>query len=156
MQRCPGTRRSCFIAAALVVAIAREFIENTLLANDVAAVALTSGLAPSQPFTSNRRRLLAVVDRFRGLDTRQRLQDADDTPFGGPTKLRMLRTVERIAEWMGGADARRKSIAISGVALTSDAPVPTLVTGPGLPSALPFAPAARRVFDAGDTLAVYN
>ena len=97
-----------------VRAIARDFIENTLLANDVAAVALTSGLAPSQPFTSNRQRLLEVVDQFRGRDVRQRLQDAPSTPFGGPTKLRMLRTVERIAAWMGGGEARRKAIILIG------------------------------------------
>ena len=38
-------------------------------------------------------------------------------------------------------------------ALTSDTPGPTLATGPGLPSAVPFAPAARRFFDTRDTLA---
>lgn len=107
-----------------VRAIAREFIEGTLLANDVAAVALTSGLAPSQAFTSNRQRLLDVVDRFRGLDVRQRLEDADSTPFGGPTKLRMLRTLERIAEWMGGGDARRKAIILIGQGIdTGSSPV---------------------------------
>ena len=97
-----------------VRAIARDFIENTLLANDVATVALTSGLAPSPPFTSNRRRLLEAVDRFRGLDVRQRLEDEPSRPFGGPTKLLMLRTVERLAGWMGGSDARRKAIILIG------------------------------------------
>ena len=107
-----------------VRAIAREFIENTLLANDVAAVALTSGLTPSQPFTSNRQRLLEVADRFRGLDVRQRLED-ENRPFGGPTKLRMLRTVERIAEWMGGGDARRKAIILIGQGIDpGNSPVP--------------------------------
>ena len=107
-----------------VRAIAREFIENTLLANDVAAVALTSGLTPNQPFTSNRQRLLEVVDRFRGLDVRQRLQDPESRPFGGPTKLRMLRTVERMAEWMGRGDARRKAIILVGQGIDpGDSPV---------------------------------
>ncbi len=69
-------------------------------------------------------RLLDVVDRFRGLDVRQRLEDADSTPFGGPTKLRMLRTLERIAEWMGGGDARRKAIILIGQGIdTGSSPV---------------------------------
>ena len=109
-----------------VRAIAREFIESTLLANDVAAVALTSGLAPSQPFTGNRRRLLEAVDRFRGLDVRQLLTDPPSRPFGGPTKLRVLRTVERMAEWMGGGDARRKAIILIGQGIDpGNAPVPS-------------------------------
>ena len=107
-----------------VRAIARDFIENTLLANDVATVALTSGLAPIPPFTSNRRRLLEVVDRFRGLDVRQRLDDEPSRPFGGPTKLLMLRTVERLAEWMGGSGARRKAIILIGQGIDQgDSPV---------------------------------
>ena len=52
-------------------------------------------------------------------------------------------------------DFRSASIALSGVAVTSDTPVPTLVAGPDLPNAVPFAPAARRVFDADDALAVF-
>ena len=49
-------------------AIGRQFIEHHLFANDLVAVAVTSGLTPSQPFTSDRRRLLQAVDRFIGRD----------------------------------------------------------------------------------------
>ena len=121
-----------------VRAIAREFIENILLANDVAAVALTSGLAPSQPFTSNRQRLLETVERFRGLDVRQRLVDPPSRPFGGPTKLRVLRTVERMAEWMGGGDARRKAIILMGQGIDpGNAPVPPRVPEVALEATTP-------------------
>ena len=49
-------------------AIGRQFIEHNLFANDLMAVAVTSGLTPSQPFTGDRRRLLQAVDRFIGRD----------------------------------------------------------------------------------------
>lgn len=97
-----------------VRAIAREFIENALAANDAAAVALTSGLGPSRPFTNNRQRLLEAVDRFSGLDVRQRLDDPADGPFGAPTRLGMLRTVERLAEWLSRGGTRRKAIILIG------------------------------------------
>ena len=107
-----------------VRAIAREFIENALAANDAAAVALTSGLGPSQPFTNDRQRLLEAVDRFRGLDVRQRLDDTAGRPFGAPTRFGMLRTVERLAEWLGRGGARRKAIILIGQGVDpGDSPV---------------------------------
>ena len=70
-----------------------------------------------------------------------------DRPRRGP------RGVGPLHHELNVPDLRSASIAMGGLAVTSDTPVPTLVAGPGLPSAVPFAPAARRVFDAGDDLA---
>ena len=52
-------------------------------------------------------------------------------------------------------DFRSPSIAVSGLVVSSDPPVPTVTVGPDLPVGVPFAPAARRVFDAHETLAVF-
>jgi hypothetical protein len=95
--------------------------------------------------------------REHGLRVVSRLE----LPEPGRVHLRAA-VVDRLTGALGGVhheidvpDLRSPSIAMSGLAVTSDTPVPTLVAGPGPPSAVPFAPAARRVFDAGDTLAVF-
>src|SRR5439155_19267763 len=50
-----------------VIKAARQFIEQNLAANDLAAVVYTSGRGDtSQEFTSDRRLLLASIDKFVG------------------------------------------------------------------------------------------
>ena len=122
-----------------VRAIAREFIENTLFGNDLAAVAMTSGLGRNQHFTNHRQRLLEAVDRFVGRYVPAgRLRSwPPDRPFGPPAvagpagidrererkardATRMLRSVERFAGWMGGRDARRKAMILIGQGIDYD------------------------------------
>ncbi len=122
-----------------VRAIAREFIENTLFGNDLAAVAMTSGLGQNQHFTNDRQRLLEAVDRFVGrYAPAGRLRSwPPDRSLGSPavpgparvdrereTKARdarrMLRSVERFAGWMGGLDARRKAMILIGQGIDYD------------------------------------
>ena len=56
------------LRAPLVKAAARRFIEQQLAANDLMAIVHTAGRdEASQEFTSNKRLLLAAVDRFMGL-----------------------------------------------------------------------------------------
>ena len=56
------------LRAPLVKAAARRFIERQLAANDLMAIVHTAGRdEASQEFTSNKRLLLAAVDRFMGL-----------------------------------------------------------------------------------------
>ena len=60
-----GTPRRC--APQLVKNAARQFIQRNLGANDLMAVVTTGGRTDaSQEFTSNRRLLLAAVDKFMG------------------------------------------------------------------------------------------
>ena len=122
-----------------VRAIAREFIENALFGNDLAAVAMTSGLGRNQHFTNDRQRLLEAVERFVGrYAPAGRLRSwPPDRPFGppavaGPARVdreretkarearRMLRSVERFAGWMGGLDARRKAMILIGQGIDYD------------------------------------
>ncbi len=51
-----------------VRAIGRQFVEDHLMANDLAAIATTSGQPPRLPLTSNRQRLFEALDRFLGRD----------------------------------------------------------------------------------------
>ena len=109
---------------------ARQFIERRLGANDLMAVVHTAGSSDAnQEFTSNRKLLLAAVDRTQGRkldsatanktneynrtrDTRQQgdaLNDPDDMErgFNARTTLDSLRNV---AEWFGSVRGRRKAI----------------------------------------------
>lgn len=111
-----------------VKAAARRFIERHLAPNDLMAIVHTAGRdGASQDFTSNRRLLLAAVDRFMGLKlesaTMARNEEffrgagAGGAPIGDPfdsergfnarSTTRGLRTV---AEWLGGVRGRRKTI----------------------------------------------
>ena len=109
-----------------VQAIARQFIEHHLAANDLAAVAVTSGrTTASHPFTRTRQPLLDAVDQFVGeyRPPPQRASRGDpgrtvfdvQRPFDGGTDQRrsaqtMRRSLGTLAEWMAGFSDRRKVI----------------------------------------------
>ncbi len=109
---------------------AKQFIERRLGANDLMAIVHTS--APSdanQEFTSNRRLLLAAVDKTMGRkldsptinktneynrtrDIRQQgdaLNDPDDMERGFNARS-TLDTLRNVAEWFGSVHGRRKAI----------------------------------------------
>jgi len=111
---------------------ARQFIERNLGANDLAAVVGTSGRTDTaQEFTSNKRLLLAAVDRFMGnklrsatankLDEyyRQRslgtvgsdspLRDLDE-PHRALNARSSLDTLRRAADYISGVRGRRKAL----------------------------------------------
>ena len=113
---------------------ARQFIEQRLGANDLMAVLHTAGSDnASQDFTSNRRLLLAAIDKTspRGLDSSVSLQNdmaqlTSGAPAIGPAVLGSaataqdsqragnaigsLRTLRDVAEWFTKVKGRRKSI----------------------------------------------
>src|SRR3954471_8585658 len=113
-----------------VKAAAKQFIERRLGANDLMAVVHTAGASSaSQEFTSNKRLLLAAVDKSSGRkldsatanktneynrtrDIRQSgdpLNDPDDTERGFNARS-TLDTLRNVAEWFGSVRGRRKAI----------------------------------------------
>ena len=109
---------------------ARQFIERRLGANDLMAIVHTAGSSEaSQEFTSNKRLLLAAVDRTQGRkldsatanktnefnrtrDIRQQgdaLNDPDDMERGFNARS-TLDTLRNVAEWFGSVRGRRKAI----------------------------------------------
>lgn len=114
----------------LVRAAARRFIERNFGANDIAAVVHTSGRSDAgQDFTSNRRMLLAAVDRFMGNSlqsaTLERLGEYNRQAFGGltpdkvndPTDMERgfharntVDTLRKLADFMAGIRGRRKAM----------------------------------------------
>jgi VWFA-related protein len=116
------------LRAPLVKAAARRFIEQHLAANDLMAVVHTAGSdAASQDFTSNKRLLLAAVDRFNGLKVESatmarnteflrggsRSDGSVADPFDaerGFNARSATRTLRTVAEWLGGVRGRRKTI----------------------------------------------
>ena len=116
------------LRAPRVKAAARRFIERQLAANDLMAIVHTAGRdEASQDFTSNKRLLLAAVDRFMG----QKLESATmarneeffrgagaggatiNDPFDterGFNAQSTTRALRRVAEWLGGIRGRRKTI----------------------------------------------
>ncbi len=113
-----------------VKAAAKQFIERRFGANDLMAVVHTAGAAnANQEFTSNRKLLLAAVDKtqgrkldsatvnktneyYRTRDLRAQgdaLNDPDDAErsFNARSTLDTLRNV---AEWFGSVHGRRKAI----------------------------------------------
>src|SRR5262245_39319260 len=111
-------------------AAARQFIEQNLGANDLMAVVSTGARAQdSQPFTNNKRLLLAAVDAVFG----QKMDSptvSQNTGFGAATlsgapgtrmaafdeierveRAKMaLATLRQVAEWFGGVRGRRKAM----------------------------------------------
>src|SRR3954468_14407455 len=113
-----------------VKAAARQFIERRLGANDLMAVVHTAGSSEySQEFTSNKRLLLAAVDKTQGRkldsatanktneynrtrDMRQQgdpLNDPDDMERGFNART-TLDTLRNVANWFGSVRGRRKAI----------------------------------------------
>jgi VWFA-related protein len=115
-----------------VRAAARQFVETRMAANDIAAIVHIGGSTDAgQEFTSNKRLLLASIDRFMGrkirsttlerLDEYQRLRS---TPSGEPiSRVGDPRDLERgynarssleslasLSEWVGSIRGRRKAI----------------------------------------------
>jgi VWFA-related protein len=111
---------------------AREFIEQYMADNDMAAIVYTGGrVTAGQDFTSSKPLLLAAIDRFTGrkirsttlerLDDYQRqrqipmsdqisrLNDALE-PERGRDALTTLDVLHSISEWIGGIRGRRKAI----------------------------------------------
>jgi VWFA-related protein len=113
-----------------VKAVAKQFIERRLGANDVMAVVHTAGASiANQDFTSNKRLLLAAVDKtqgrkldsatanktaeyYRTLERRVQgdaLNDPDDAERSFNAR-NTLDTLRNIAEWFGSMHGRRKAI----------------------------------------------
>jgi VWFA-related protein len=109
---------------------AKQFIEQRLGANDLMAIVHTAGVSTgNQEFTSNKRLLLAAVDKTNGrkLDsatvskTREYnntrgmraggdvLNDPDDAERGFNARA-TLDTLRSVAEWFGSVRGRRKAI----------------------------------------------
>ncbi len=125
---------------------ARAFIEQRLGTNDVAAVVHTSGRSDlGQDFTSNRRLLMASIDRFLGeklrsatlgrldafntgglavptspVNSAQRsLMDPDEMQRGDHAR-RTLRSLENLANYMAGIHGRRKALIFISEGLSYD------------------------------------
>jgi VWFA-related protein len=117
----------------LVRRAAHQFVERAMAANDVAAVVYTSGRGEAgQEFTSNKRLLLASVDRFMGRKLRSRtLERLDEyqrqrsTPGGRGQSNRIndpldlergrdarasLDSLKNISDYIAGIHGRRKAI----------------------------------------------
>jgi len=113
-----------------VKAAAKQFIERRLGANDLMAIVHTFGPSDAnQEFTSNKRLLLAAVDKTSGRkldsatanktneynrtrDLRQQgdpLNDPDDQERGFNARS-TLDTLRNVAEWFGSVRGRRKAI----------------------------------------------
>jgi VWFA-related protein len=113
-----------------VKAAAKQFIERHLGANDLMAIVHTAGASDaSQEFTSNKRLLLAAVNKTSGRkldsatanktneynrtrDMRQQgdpLNDPDDMERGFNART-TLDTLRNVAEWFGSVHGRRKAI----------------------------------------------
>ena len=113
-----------------VKAAAKQFIERRLGANDLMAIVHTAGAnSANQEFTSNKKLLLAAVDKTMGRkldsatanktneynrtrDLRQQgdaLNDPDDMERGFNART-TLDTLRNVAEWFGSVRGRRKAI----------------------------------------------
>jgi VWFA-related protein len=119
-----------FGRSARVKGAAKQFIERRLGANDLMAVVHTAGPTDAnQEFTSNKRLLLAAVDKTNGRkldsatagktqeyfntrDLRQQgdpLNDPNDHERGFNARS-TLDTLRNVSEWFGGVHGRRKAI----------------------------------------------
>jgi VWFA-related protein len=121
---------------------AREFVEQHMAANDVAAVIHTSGRGDAgQEFTSNKRLLLAAIDRFMGrklrsttlerLDEYQRQRaiprDGDAKRVQDPLDMQRgfdarssLESLKAISDFVGNIRGRRKAIIYLGEGIDYD------------------------------------
>jgi VWFA-related protein len=118
-----------FARSARVKLAARQFIEQYLGANDVAAIVQTGGAKQTgQEFTNSRERLLRAVDRFMGQKERSAtLEKIDDyyrnvvtgvnnLPRDPVEALRVfkarntLTVLKNVADYMAGIRGRRKAV----------------------------------------------
>jgi VWFA-related protein len=110
---------------------AKKFIQNSLGANDVAAVVSTQGSA-AQDFTGNKRLLIAAVDRFMGnalqsatlnkIDDYNRNQGMGTATTTAPRDIddlnrsfnasATLKTIRQLADFMSGVRGRRKALVL--------------------------------------------
>lgn len=116
-----------------VRAAARQFIERSFGANDLAAVVFTGGQTrDTQDFTGNPRLLLAAIDRFAGMRTPGQTQSLAEQLGAGITRLpgdpvadpaefqrayNARSSMDRIRElstFMGGVRGRRKAMLLVG------------------------------------------
>ncbi len=122
-----------------VRAAARKFIETSIGANDVAAVASTQGPA-NQDFTSNKRLLLAAVDRFMGnslesatinkinqYNMRRQQYGTGQGPLADPEEAHRaynasatLDSIRQISNLMSGVRGRRKAMVLFSEGLDYD------------------------------------
>jgi VWFA-related protein len=112
---------------------AKQFIQQNLGANDLAAVIYTSGRADgAQDFTSSRRLLTQAVDKFMGRKlqsatlnkleaynwARETYQAAALTDPEQAQRLHnarsMLSTVRNLSDWLSGIHGRRKAVVLIG------------------------------------------
>ena len=109
-----------------------EFIERSFGANDLMAIIYTGGRSQdAQEFTSNKRLLLASVNKFLGRKLNSATLNRNDEYFrqqAAPAELRdirdpddmqrafnarsMLSTMQQVAEWFGGVRGRRKTMVL--------------------------------------------
>ena len=101
------------LRAPLVKAAARQFILRQLAANDLMAVVHTAGRdEASQDFTSNKRLLLAAVDRFMGMKLESATMARNEEFFRGAGRRRC--TVERSVRQPNAASTRDRPLGRSG------------------------------------------
>ncbi len=116
-----------------VKAAARQFIERQMGANDVAAVVTTRGRSDTaQDFTSNKRLLLAAVDKFMGEKLRSstlnqiddynnrvlplRAGGVNESPIDIDKQERVynarsvLESLKSLSDWLAGIHGRRKAV----------------------------------------------
>lgn len=112
-----------------VKAAARRFIEQSLGANDVAAIVFTGRNDASQDFTSNTRLLLSAIDRFSGrklpsatvdklsnttVDSNGVMQLGDDTAKAERAyrARSAMGSIRKLSEFMAGVRGRRKAMVL--------------------------------------------
>ena len=111
------------VRANRVRAVLRQFVEENLGVNDLAAVVSARGSsADSQDFTNNPRLLLAAIDRFTGrvpfnssdaavILGESQVTPADPAQQEEAQRARLLmHAVRRVADFMSGVRGRRKTI----------------------------------------------
>jgi VWFA-related protein len=118
-----------FGRTARVKRAAKQFIERNLGSNDLMAIVHTvGGTSAGQEFTSNKRLLLAAVDKTMGRKLRSATAEMTDEYYrtrglGNSGPLRdpadqersynarsALDTLKNVADWFGGVHGRRKTI----------------------------------------------
>jgi VWFA-related protein len=127
------------VYALRVKMLAKQFIEENLAANDVAAVVFTRGTSDgSQDFTSNKRLLIQAIDRFTGQkspgrtaslieQTNSRIGRQPGDPVADPLEFERSfnarQSMERIrvlSEFMAGVRGRRKAMLLFGEGIEYD------------------------------------